>query len=90
MANLLLKGKMRGQKVHRSDAGADGAIILDILDLIGRFFKFGMERSNSQVLIGRNRTSLTMLTLSSPFFFFCTPFLHTSPFTPESGLVNFI
>ena len=24
--------------------------------------------------------------LSSPFFFFCTTFLHTSPFTPKSGL----
>jgi hypothetical protein len=30
-----------------------GPIILDILDLIGRFFKFGMERNNSQVLISR-------------------------------------
>ncbi len=27
--------------------------------------------------------SLTMSALSSPFFFFCTTFLHTSPFTPE-------
>jgi len=33
---------MRGQKVDRSD-GADGAIIVDILNLIGRFLKFGME-----------------------------------------------
>jgi hypothetical protein len=31
----------------------DGAIILDILNLSRRFFKFGMERSNSQVLISR-------------------------------------
>jgi hypothetical protein len=29
------------------------------------------------------RASLTMSALSSPFFFFCTTFLHTSPFTPE-------
>ncbi len=36
------------------------------------------------------RTSLTMLTLSSPFFFFSHTFLHTSPFTPESGLVSFL
>jgi hypothetical protein len=30
---------MRGQKVDRLGWGADGAIILDILNLIGRFFK---------------------------------------------------
>jgi len=33
-----------------------------------------------------NRPSLTMLTLSSLLFFFVHPFLHTSPFTPESAL----
>jgi hypothetical protein len=34
---------MRGQKVESLGCGADGAIILDILNLIGRFIKFGME-----------------------------------------------
>ena len=34
---------MRGQKVDRSDAGPIGAMILDILNFIGRFFKGGME-----------------------------------------------
>jgi hypothetical protein len=28
--------------------------------------------------------------VKSFFLFFCTPFLHTSPFTPESGLVSFL
>ena len=31
--------------------GADGAIILDILNLIGRFFKFGMETKQFPSLI---------------------------------------
>jgi hypothetical protein len=32
-----------------------------------------------------------MLTPSRPFFFsFCYTFSHTSPFTPESGLVSFL
>lgn len=33
--------------------GVDGAIILDILNLIGRFFKFGTETKQSQVLVSR-------------------------------------
>jgi hypothetical protein len=34
--------------------------------------------------------SLTMSALSSAFFFFAQLFLHTSPFTPASGLVRFL
>src|SRR5713101_8976008 len=34
---------MRGQKVDRSDAGSMGRSSLDMLNFIGRFFKFGME-----------------------------------------------
>jgi hypothetical protein len=37
------KGLDARPKGRSLGCGADGAIILDILNLIGRFFKFGME-----------------------------------------------
>ena len=45
-------------------------------------------------VMSRNRTSLTMSALSSPFFQFLCPFSffhgHTTPFTPRSGLIGLV
>jgi hypothetical protein len=43
MANLLLTGQ-REAKRPNPRMRADGAIILDILNLIGSVFKFGVEK----------------------------------------------
>ena len=48
----------------------------------GRFVPAGTKA----IYLSKEDASLTMSALSSPFLFFCTTFLHTSPFTPKSGL----
>ena len=57
-------------------SGVNGAIILDILNLIGRFFKFGME--TKQFPSPSMRRPVSVKPFLSSFLFFHSPLLYTS------------